>query len=225
MATNKEGLSGTSAGSSGRRSEGGRQELTRGTGGRGSQHIDIFQPYFPAAADFFGNPFAAMRRMHDEMDRIFSSAFSGTGGGMLSSGRSTSGEGTAWSPAIEVKQQGGRMTVCAELPGLKPEEVNVEIGDDALVIQGERRQEETSDQGGVHRTERRYGRFYRAIPLPEGAQAEQAKAEFRNGVLEIDIPLPEPKSQRRQIPISAGAQAAGTATHKAEKPEGQGSGS
>lgn len=157
------------------------------------------------------NPFGAMRRMHEDMDRMFADVFGG--GGMMSGGQSagTGGGLGVWAPPIEVRQQGNDLVVCAELAGLKPEDVHVEVNEDALVIQGERQNQNTSDQGGVHRTERQYGRFYRAIPLPEGVNTEQAKAEFHNGVLEVTVPLPQQQSRRRQIPISGGSSAPGSA--------------
>jgi len=129
----------------------------------------------------------------------------------MSSGESHSGGGSlsSWAPAIEVKQTGNNLVVCAELPGLKPEEVQVEVTDDALVIQGERRNEQSSDESDFHRTERRYGRFYRAIPLPEGVNADAAKAAFNHGVLEVTVPLPEQQSKRRQIPISGAGSSQG----------------
>jgi HSP20 family protein len=62
----------------------------------------------------------------------------------------------------------------------------------------------------VHRTEIRYGRFYRSIPLPEGADVEQARARFENGVLEVAVPVPEQKAQRKQIPIQSGSSGSAT---------------
>jgi len=163
------------------------------------------QPYFPSPAEFMGNPFAAMRRMQEDMDRMFAQAFGGLGGGLTSGGTGSYAGGlTEWSPAIEIKQKENQLVVCAELPGLKPDEVQVEVNEDALIIQGERRHEETHNEGGVHRTERQYGRFYRAIPLPEGVNADQANAQFRDGVLEVTVPLPEQQMRRRTIPISGG---------------------
>jgi HSP20 family protein len=73
------------------------------------------------------------------------------------------------------------------------------------VIQGERQVERTETKGGMTRTERRYGEFYRAIPLPDGADAEKARAEFKNGVLQISVPVAEAKSNVRQIPIETSA--------------------
>ena len=106
-----------------------------------------------------------------------------------------------WAPAVEVTQRDGNYVVRAELAGINPDDVRVEITNEAIVIQGERREERDEDKGGLHVTERRYGRFYREIPLPEGAKAETARARFENGVLEISVPVEEPRSQRREIPL------------------------
>src|SRR5260370_29401656 len=149
-------------------------------------------PFSLAPQEFFrANPFSLLRRMTEEMDRVIQEA------GLEREGSS----GTGWSPAIEVTQQNGKYNVHAELPGLEPKDVKVDVENDALVIQGERRFEQGEKEGGVQRTERQYGLFYRSIPLPEGAKVEQAKAKFHNGVLEVTIPVPEQQSNRRTIPI------------------------
>jgi len=142
---------------------------------------------------FRANPFSFFRRMTEEMDRMFQD---------IGWEREVS-KSAGWSPAIEVSQSEGNYNVKAELPGLEPNDVKVEIENDALVIQGERRSESEEKIGGVQRTERQYGSFYRSIPLPEGANVEQAQAKFHNGVLEITIPTPQQQSNRRTIPVQA----------------------
>ncbi len=109
-----------------------------------------------------------------------------------------------WAPAVDVSEREGKLMVHADLPGLQKEDVKVECTDDALIIQGERRHEHEEEDGGYRRSERRYGSFYRTIPLPEGAQTDQAHAEFRNGVLEVSVPIPTKQRSSRQIPIEAG---------------------
>src|ERR1700760_95857 len=99
-----------------------------------------------------------------------------------------------------------QLRVQAELPGLSPEDVRVEIGENEIVIQGERRVEHDENRRGVRRTEREYGVFYRTIPLPEGAQVDQAKASFRNGLLEVTVPIPQRASERRPVAIESGSQ-------------------
>ncbi len=146
-------------------------------------------------ADFFRmGPFSLMRRMNEEMGRMF--GLSGDGGNFQ----------PGWMPAIEVRQDEGRMKITAELPGMKPEDVNIELSNDAVIIQGERREERKEDQQGMHLTERRYGHFYRAIPLPEGVKSDQVRANFNNGLLEIDVPMEARQSPTRKIPIQSSGQ-------------------
>jgi HSP20 family protein len=121
-----------------------------------------------------------------------------------------------WAPAIEVREQDGNLVVSAELPGLDEEDVRVEINNGTLVIQGERQQEREEEGGGIRRTEIRYGQFYRAIPLPDGIDPEQARAEFDNGVLRITIPLPQQSQQNvRQIEVKSAGSSQAPKTEKA----------
>lgn len=137
------------------------------------------------------NPFAIMRRMSEEIERAFSGFEQRISGG--------------WMPAIEVSQQGNDYIVSAELPGIDPNDVKVEIEQNSIVLRGERQwQNEEERGGGIRHTERRYGSFYRAIPLPEGADPQQVRAHFENGLLQIHIPIKEEASRRRQIPVESG---------------------
>jgi HSP20 family protein len=140
---------------------------------------------------FSSNPFSLMRRMSEEMDRVFQEF------GLDRDGDNKAG----WSPAIEVAEKDGKLNIRAELPGLSSDDVKIEAANDALTIQGERKVEHEENQGGVRRSERQYGFFYRTIPLPERADLEHANAKFQNGMLEISIPVPEQKESRRSIPI------------------------
>ena len=140
------------------------------------------------------SPFTLMRRFTEDMDRMFT----GQGG-------TASREMGLWAPPIDVREKDGNLVISAELPGLNKEDVKVEVHEDALVLQGERKREWEEERGGVRRSERTYGSFYREIPLPEGAKADQAKAQFNNGVLEITIPIPESQQRKpRQIAIESG---------------------
>jgi HSP20 family protein len=139
------------------------------------------------------NPFTLMRRFTEEMDRTFSGAGFGSG----SSGM--------WSPAIEVSEREGQLMVHADLPGLNKDDVKIEVTDEALTIQGERKREHEERREGFHRSERSYGSFYRSIPLPQGAKTEEARAQFENGVLQISIPVAQEQPRRRQIPVEGGS--------------------
>lgn len=167
-----------------RRSQGG---LTRrGEWGRGFPSLFRRDP----EELFSMSPFTLMRRLTEDMDRMFS--------GWTGLTPATS----VWTPPIEVREQNGNLVVSAELPGMTKDDVKVEVSDGSLVIQGERRREQEEERGGIWRSERAYGAFYREIPLPEGTKADQVKAQFNNGVLEVTVPIPQ--EQRKSIPIEAG---------------------
>ncbi len=183
------------------------QAMTRSSQQQGSSRSSGYLlPYLTPADIFRMNPFSLMRRMSEELDRVF--------------GESNEREQRerTWTPAVELIQREGNLVVRAELPGLKPEDVKLEITDDAIVLEGERKDEREENKGGLHVTERRYGRFYRAIPLPDGAKTDDARAKFENGVLEVTVPTEEPKSKRREIPIQGASQA--TKGSSAQKPAG-----
>ena len=144
------------------------------------------------------SPFRAMQRMADEMDRLFDDF--GFGRRWLRpSWRETGAE--IWAPEVEVSQKNNELTIRADLPGLKREDVTVDITDNDVTIQGERKHEKEEEREGYYRSERGYGSFCRVIPLPEGAISEQAKANFKDGVLEITIPAP-PASKGRRLEIA-----------------------
>jgi HSP20 family protein len=144
-----------------------------------------------------------LERFSDEMDRIFDDF------GLRGTWRSPawapwrSSASSMWSPAIEVHQRNDELVVRADLPGLKKDDVKVDVSDDAITIEGERRQESKSEAAGLYRSERSYGRFCRTIALPEGAMTDQAKATFANGVLEITMPAPPEQARRgRRLEVS-----------------------
>jgi HSP20 family protein len=159
---------------------------------------------------FDDSPFTLLRGLQQEMNRAF------TQPGRQSIFRSD-GATALWVPPVEVAYRDGNFVVSAELPGLSDEDITVEISDDAVIIEGERQFEKTENEGGVQRTERHYGRFYRAIPLPEGANTEQARAEFRDGVLQISVPAPQPQGNVRQIPIETGSSQARPAQSQSDQ--------
>lgn len=110
-----------------------------------------------------------------------------------------------WSPQIETFVRDNELVVRADLPGLKKDDVQIEVTDDALIVRGERRQEhEERGNEGQYWSERSYGSFYRAIPLPQGVEAGDINANFDSGVLEITMPVPE-EARGRRIEIKEGA--------------------
>jgi len=153
---------------------------------------DFFAPILPFGRFLGVRPFALMREFTDEMDRMFKGAPLAGGEGL-----------TAWTPTVDITRCNGDLVVTAELPGLKKEEVKVELTEDALIIEGERKREHKTDHEGYHRVERSYGKFYRAIPLPKEAKTDLAKAAMNEGILKVTVPVAEAKPKAREIPIAA----------------------
>lgn len=148
------------------------------------------------------SPFRMLERFADEVDRMFDEF--GLGRSWGKSGFAS--ESLSWTPRIDVSQRNNELVVRADLPGMNKDDVKVDVSDDAITIQGERRREHEEERGGWYRSERSYGNFYRTIPLPDGAMTEQAKATFKDGVLEITLPAPpEQVTRGRRLEISEGA--------------------
>jgi len=96
----------------------------------------------------------------------------------------------AWMPEMEVFEKNNRLTVRLDVPGLKPEDVKVNVTEGRLTVEGERRHHTEEEKNNWYRRERTYGRFYRTVPLPEGVNAKEVEATFKAGVLEVTVPLP-----------------------------------
>ena len=149
--------------------------------------------------------FALMRRFSEEMDRLFEdfgfgrrlqTAF-GRGRELL---RREAGLIPAeWSPRIDVLERDGNYIVRADLPGMTKDDIKVEVTDEMITIQGERKQEKEEKREGYYYGERAYGSYYRAIPLPEGADPAKATAEFHNGVLEVTVPAPKKPEKKSRL--------------------------
>ena len=146
-------------------------------------------------------PFEFMRRFGEEMDKLFGDFDFGRGWLPPALARDA-GRGL-WAPQIEMFERDGQLLVRADLPGLTKDDVNVEIDNDTITIEGERRSEQNEDREGFYRTERSYGKFYRRLPLPDGVESENANATFRDGVLEITMDMPKrTESKPRKVNIS-----------------------
>jgi HSP20 family protein len=148
----------------------------------------------------FASPFALLQRFfNDDLVNLIDDL----GGRRSLAPAMRSQTAIGWMPKIDVMQRNNELIVRADLPGVNPDDVTVEISDDAITISGERKQEHLEENGSVYRFERTYGTFYREIPLPEGAISNQAKAAFKDGVLEITVPAPpEQVSRGRRLEIS-----------------------
>ena len=126
------------------------------------------------------SPVFGLRR---EIDRLFEDAFTR--------------DGFSWTPAVDIKETEGELRVELELPGLKPEDVEITAENGVLTIRGEKRSERKEDeQSRYHVVERTYGSFMRTFQLPQGIDEDQIAADFDSGILSLTIPkaaLPQPR--------------------------------
>jgi HSP20 family protein len=163
----------------------------------------------------FDNPVSLMQRMADDMDRLLEQFGFGRSAASLTPGfgslleREPWSTGalanlpnqSLWSPEVDVLRRGDKLVVRADVPGMNKDDLHVDVEDNVLTIRGERREEHEDRDEGVFRSERSYGEFYRAIPLPEGVNADQCEAKYENGVLEVELQAPQQESASRRIPI------------------------
>ncbi len=144
---------------------------------------------------------SSINEMERMMDDIFHRPFFGAGTSpfrQLSHEIGTFGEIT---PSVDIYEEKGEVVVKAELPGIKREDVSVKLVDNNLIIAGEKKTEEKVERKDFLRLERSYGSFNRTLSLPEGIDAENIKANFKDGVLEVRVPVKETGSSVRQIAV------------------------
>jgi len=136
-------------------------------------------------------PFAELGELRRQFDRMF---------GDMADGRER-----GWTPAVDVVREKDSLLIRADVPGIKPDEVKIEVEDDILTVSG--RHEDTKEEKDKDylRRERRYGSFSRAMALPAGVDPKKIKATTRDGVVEVTIPLPkQPEKKKVEITPSAG---------------------
>ena len=153
-----------------------------------------------------------VRRFRDEVDRLVQDFGFEHLTRSLPNAESI-GLGT-WAPEVEIFEREGQIVVRADLPGLNKDDIRIDLSERAITIDGERKQEHQESAGGYYRSERSYGRLYRRIPLPEGVDIETAKAQFRDGVLELSFAATERKQHKTRTleidePAPTRARAAG----------------
>lgn len=130
-------------------------------------------------------PFQEMETLRRQMDRMFDE--------MTQVDR---GNQVVWQPAIELQTTDENVILRAEIPGVEGKDLDVRVTREAVAIAGEYRYEKKDEQKGVFRTEFRYGKFHRVIPLPAAVQNEQVQADFTNGILTLTLPKVEAAKNR-----------------------------
>ncbi len=141
---------------------------------------------------------APFHSLHREMNRLFDDIFHGRLHGPL---HASSGKHAPILPNVDVSETAGEVRISAELPGVNESDIDVSFDDDVLIIRGEKKVEKTSDTESYHFVERSYGTFQRAVQLPCPVEADKARAEFDNGVLNVTFPKREEAEQKRKITV------------------------
>jgi HSP20 family protein len=139
--------------------------------------------------------------LQSEVNRVFDAFF---GGNNASAARAR-----RWVPAMDLVETEDHLILRADLPGMKREEVDIEVKDGALAISGERKAEHEENTEGYYRVERASGRFARSLTLPDGIEPDAIEASFDDGVLEVRIPKPAERKPHRVEIRGAGAHANG----------------
>ncbi len=157
------------------------------------------QAWIPSLLRGWEEPLVRMRQISEEMDQMFEKYI----GRPVASRLGQGGMSGKWMPPVEVSQREDRLVVSADLPGIKREDVQIEIKGGKLTIAGERREDaQPATPEGYRRSERTYGQFYRMIPLPEGVDPDSAMALMQDGVLEITVRMPTAEERRgRRVDI------------------------
>jgi HSP20 family protein len=142
------------------------------------------------------SPFEEVEAMRRQMDRMLEQFVGGQGG---------QSPLLVTMPRLEVYTTDDDVVIKAELPGMEPADVQVEVSEESVHITGELKREEEVNEDNYHRTERQFGSFERVIPLPNRIKEGEAKATFKNGVLTIRAPLAEvvKKPQARKLAIES----------------------
>lgn len=133
------------------------------------------------------------RTLRSEMDRLFDEFFG------ITPAR-PEGAGTMWAPAVDVCEDADNFYVSAELPGMKKEDIDLEVENNVLTIKGERKFEKKEEGESFHFVERSYGSFYRSFTLPKNVSGDDIKAEYKDGMLKVTLPkIEEVKPKKIEI--------------------------
>jgi len=130
-----------------------------------------------------------LMNLRDEVDRMFRDFYDGTD------------KESTWLPSVDIVEENGKFVLTAELPGVKKEDVKINIQDNTLTIEGEKKSSKETKDENYSRSERFYGKFSRSFTLSSEIDADKIKADFEHGVLTINLPKTE-KVKPRQITIS-----------------------
>jgi HSP20 family protein len=144
-----------------------------------------------------GDPFSVLQR---EVNRAFDEVFRG----FPAMGRGAAVVG-GFAPSLDVRETEQGLEISAELPGMSEDDVDLRLEGDLLTLAGEKKEERTQENAGMHLTERSFGRFQRSFRLPYRPDPGQVQAQFEKGVLRITLPRPQQQQSGGRIQIQAGS--------------------
>jgi len=147
------------------------------------------------------DPFRGESALQHQINRLFSEAFDRS---------SEEGNLTTWAPPVDIHETEQELVVKADLPDIKPEELDIRVENNILTIRGERKFEKKVDEGNYLRVERSYGAFSRSFALANTVNTEAIKADYKNGVLTLSIPKRE-EAKPKQIKVNVEGNAPGAA--------------
>ena len=137
------------------------------------------------------NGFDQLTSLRDEINRLFESPFSNGSSDVLNT----------WAPALDLYEDKDNLVLTAEVPGLKKEDIDLSLHENAITLSGERRNEKQYEGGETSRAERFFGRFTRSLVLPKAVDAAKVKATYRDGILTVTLPKAE-AAKPRQIEVT-----------------------
>ncbi len=141
-------------------------------------------------------PWSLINLLHQDLDQIAGRRYG-------VAGTDNNGSSVAdWVPAVDIVEEKDRYVLRADVPGVRPEDIDVNMENGMLSVSGERHQESTEEAQGMRRVERVNGKFYRRFNLPDTADAEEISARSANGILEVVIPK-QPEIQARRITVES----------------------
>jgi len=122
------------------------------------------------------------------------------------------GEVTEWAPRVDIREGEGAYRITADVPGVERDSLKVEVKDNVLSIQGEKRRESQSETDGVYRSERTYGAFLRKFSLPEEVDGDKIEAAYKDGVLSVNLPK-KPEAAPKRIAVKTEGEAKQISAH------------
>ncbi|WP_107668229.1 Hsp20/alpha crystallin family protein [Cyanothece sp. BG0011] len=141
-------------------------------------------------------PFREIDSLQKEMNRLFDSFYpSGLGNGDF--------DKLSFVPAAEMNETEEAIDVKLEIPGLEAKDLDIQVQADSVSIKGERKSEEKTEENGTTRTEFRYGTFHRVIPLPSRVQNNNVTAEYKDGILHLNLPKAE-EERNKVVKVNIG---------------------